>query len=129
MTNAAAFPQLPDGFRQRRAINWLLAGSMYAFFYMARYNFTAINAYLADLFGWTNTELGVFDSAATLVYGARVFLNGPLADRIGGRRAILFGAVGTAIFNLLFGFGHLLLGRAGRVGRRRQGAARRRRPP
>jgi len=29
-----------------RAINWLLAGSMYAFFYMARYNFTAINAYL-----------------------------------------------------------------------------------
>jgi OPA family glycerol-3-phosphate transporter-like MFS transporter len=111
MTNAA-FPQLPAGFRQRRAINWLLAGAMYAFFYMARYNFTAINAYLADQFGWTNTELGYFDSAATLVYGCSVFLNGPLADRIGGRRAILFGAVGTAFFNLLFGFGHLFLGHA-----------------
>jgi OPA family glycerol-3-phosphate transporter-like MFS transporter len=102
-------PELPDGFRQRRAINWLLAGAMYAFFYMARYNFTAINAYLADLFGWTNTDLGIFDSAATLVYGCSVFLNGPLADRIGGRRAILFGAAGTALFNLIFGFGHLLV--------------------
>src|SRR5438445_8255719 len=102
MTTAPAFPQLPAGFRQRRAINWVLAGAMYAFFYMARYNFTAINAYLADLFGWTNTELGLFDSSATLVYGTAVFLNGPLADRIGGRRAILFGAAGTAVFNLIF---------------------------
>jgi OPA family glycerol-3-phosphate transporter-like MFS transporter len=112
MSNAAAFPQLPAGFRQRRAINWVLAGAMYAFFYMARYNFAAINAYLADQFGWTNTVLGYFDSAATLVYGCSVFLNGPLADRIGGRRAILFGAAGTALLNLLFGFGHLFLGRA-----------------
>ncbi len=102
----------PVGFRQRRTLNWLLAGSMYAFFYMARYNFTAINAHLADIFGWSNTDLGIFDSASTLVYGISVFLNGPLADRIGGRRAILFGAAGTAVFNLLFGFGHLFLAHA-----------------
>ncbi|HEY1956092.1 MAG TPA: MFS transporter [Polyangiaceae bacterium] len=101
----------PD-FRRRRVLNWVLAGAMYAFFYMARYNFTAINARLAELFGWSNTQLGIFDSSATLVYGASVFLNGPIADRIGGRRAILFGAAGTALFNLLFGFGHLFLGTA-----------------
>ena len=101
----------PD-FRRRRVLNWLLAGAMYAFFYMARYNFTAINARLAELFGWSNTQLGIFDSAATLVYGASVFFNGPIADRIGGRRAILFGAAGTALFNVLFGFGHLFLGHA-----------------
>ncbi len=100
------------GFRQRRALNWILAGTMYAFFYMARYNFTAINAHLADVFGWSNTQLGFFDSASTLVYGAAVFLNGPLADRIGGRRAILFGAAGTALFNLLFGFTHLFVAHA-----------------
>src|SRR5947209_7455189 len=107
-------PELPEGFRQRRAINWVLAGAMYAFFYMARYNFTAINAYLADLFGWSNTELGFFASATTLVYGTSVFLNGPLADRIGGRRAILIGAAGTALFNLLFGLGHLLVAHGAR---------------
>lgn len=100
------------GYRQRRALNWVLAGTMYAFFYMARYNFTAINAHLADIFGWTNTELGIFDSASTLVYGTAVFLNGPIADRIGGRRAILFGAAGTALFNLIFGFSHLFIGHA-----------------
>jgi len=97
----------PD-FRRRRVLNWLLAGAMYAFFYMARYNFTAIAGPLATTFGWSNTQVGFF-SSATLVYGASVFLNGPLADRIGGRRAILFGAVGTALCNLAFGFGHLFV--------------------
>src|SRR5579862_6932824 len=99
----------PPGFRQRRALNWLLAGSMYAFFYMARYNFVAVAARLADIFGWSNTQLGVITSTGALVYGCAVFLNGPLADRIGGRRAILIGAAGTAVFNLVFGLGHLLL--------------------
>ena len=42
-------------------------------------------------------------------YGCAVFLNGPLADRIGGKRAILIGAAGAAIFNLLFGLCHLLI--------------------
>lgn len=99
----------PD-FRARRVLNWLLAGAMYAFFYMARYNFTAIAGPLATTFGWSNTEVGLF-SSATLVYGASVFLNGPIADRIGGRRAILFGAVGTAVCNVAFGFGHLFVAR------------------
>ena len=42
-----------------------------------------------------------------LVYGLSVFLNGPLADKIGGKRAILIGSAGAALFNLLFGFTHL----------------------
>ncbi len=109
-TGAAAPVVHPPGFRRRRTINWLLAGTMYAFFYMARYNFAAINARLADLFGWTNIQLGVISSTCSLVYGVSVFLNGPLADKIGGRRAILIGAAGSAVFNLLFGFSHLFLG-------------------
>src|SRR5215471_18575082 len=98
------------GFRQRRALNWVLAGLMYALFYMARYNFAAINARLADLFGWTNLKIGVVSAVATWVYGISVFFNGPLADKIGGRRAILIGASGAAIFNILFGCMHLVLG-------------------
>ena len=85
---------------------------MYALFYMARYNFAAVNARLAELFGWTNLQIGVVSSTATLIYGLSVFLNGPLADRIGGRRAILIGAAGAALFNLLFGTLHLYLDRA-----------------
>jgi OPA family glycerol-3-phosphate transporter-like MFS transporter len=100
---------LSPGFRQRRALNWILAGTMYAFFYMARYNFSAINSLLSADFAWSNKDIGVFETVSPLIYGLSVFLNGPLADRIGGRKAILIGASGAAFFNLLFGFGHLLL--------------------
>jgi MFS transporter, OPA family, glycerol-3-phosphate transporter len=96
-------------FGRRRIFNFALIGMMYALFYMARYNFAAINPYLAEIFGWTNVKIGVVSSAATVVYGLSVFFNGPLADRIGGRRAILIGASGACAFNLLFGFMHLAL--------------------
>src|SRR5439155_636281 len=65
------------------------------------------NAQLAELLGWRNTELGVFETVMPLVYGLSVFLNGPLADRIGGRRAFLIGAAGVVVMN--FAFGAMLL--------------------
>ena len=102
--------EYPVGFRQRRALNWVLAGLMYSLFYMARYNFAAINARLADLFGWTNLKIGIVSAVATWVYGISVFFNGPLADKIGGRRAILIGACGAAAFNIAFGCMHFVLG-------------------
>jgi OPA family glycerol-3-phosphate transporter-like MFS transporter len=82
---------------------------MYAFFYMSRYNFSAVGAAISSDFGWSDSDYGAVVSAGLFVYGCAVFLNGPLADRIGGKRAILFGAAGAALFNLLFGLGHLLL--------------------
>src|SRR2546422_220831 len=94
---------LTPAFRQRRTVNWLLAGLMYAFFYMARYNYSAASARLADVFGWKNVHLGIISTIGTLVYGIAVFFNGPLADRIGGRRALLIGATGVAVFNVAFG--------------------------
>ncbi len=103
----AADVALPQGYESRRRVNWLLAGTMYAFFYMARYNYIAANPELTRVFGWTNTDVGVIDGLAAFVYGVSVFLNGPLADRIGGRRALLIGAAGTIVCNVLFGLGYL----------------------
>jgi OPA family glycerol-3-phosphate transporter-like MFS transporter len=105
----AADVALPAGYASRRRINWILAGTMYAFFYMARYNYIAANPELTRIFGWTNTDVGVIDGVAAFVYGVSVFLNGPLADRIGGRRALLIGAAGTIACNLLFGLGYLFV--------------------
>ncbi len=100
-------PMLADNlnpkFRARRVQNWVFLGLMYAMFYMGRYNFSAVNALLSERFGWTNTDLGNIISAGKICYGISVFLNGPLADRIGGKRAILIGAGGASVFNLLFG--------------------------
>lgn len=100
-------PVLSKEFRQQRVINWLSLGFLYAFFYMTRYNYTAVSPILADLLGWKNTELGVFETIMPLVYGLSVVLNGPFADRIGGKKAFLFGAIGVALMNFLFGMASL----------------------
>jgi MFS transporter, OPA family, glycerol-3-phosphate transporter len=97
-------PEVSEEFRHRRLINWLSLGFLYAIFYMTRYNYTALAPTLADILGWRNTELGVFETMMPLVYGLSVVLNGPFADRIGGKRAFLFGAIGVFFMNILFGF-------------------------
>jgi OPA family glycerol-3-phosphate transporter-like MFS transporter len=89
-------------FRARRAQNWVFLGLMYAMFYMARYNLSVADPYLLKAFGWTKEDLGILKSAGLITYGISVFLNGPLADRIGGKRAILIGAAGSAAANVTF---------------------------
>lgn len=108
MNPVLSVPQHLPGFERRRVQNWIILGLLYAFFYMSRYNFTANNAYLAEQFGWSNTQLGLFGFVQRLVYGLAVVLNGPLADRIGGKKAFLFGAGGVAIANFAFGLVLLL---------------------
>ena len=103
----AALPAAGAEFRRRRIVNWMSLGILYAFFYATRYNYTAVAPVLADLFGWKNTDLGVFETVMPLVYGLSVVLNGPFADRIGGKKAFLFGAVGVIAANALFGLSAL----------------------
>ena len=102
----------PAGFVARRRVNWIFLGLMYGFFYMSRYNFAAIQTAMKELYGWTNADYGKIVSAATFVYGTSVLLNGPLADKIGGKRAILLGSAGAALFNFLFGACFIFLGHA-----------------
>jgi len=97
----------PAGFRARRAQNWVFLGLMYAFFYMSRYNLPAVQQAMKEAFGWSHTQYSQVAAMGVLIYGLSVFLNGPLADKIGGKRAILIGSAGAALFNLLFGFTHL----------------------
>ncbi len=102
-------PEHTPAFRHRRAVNWLSLGMLYAFFYATRYNYSAAAPYMAQTLGWKNTDLGVFETMMPLVYGLAVVLNGPLADRVGGKKAFLFGAVGVAIMNFLFGLASLAI--------------------
>lgn len=107
-SSASASITLPPGFdapgfRKARTRNWLVLGFLYAAFYMSRYNFAAVMVNLSATFGWTNTQLGIFETMMPLVYGLSVVFNGPIADRVGGRKAFLFGAVGVTVMNILFG--------------------------
>ncbi len=95
----------PQEFRRRRGINWFTLGLTYAAMYMGRYNLSFANKSLTDAYGWDKTQIGAIITAALSIYGFSAIFNGPIADRIGGRRAMLIGATGTVIFNFLFGMG------------------------
>jgi len=90
-------------YRMRRTQNWLLVGLLYSFFYMTRYNFSALAPTLQEVFGWTKGDLGLFETLMPLVYGLSVVINAPLADRFGGRKAFLVGAAGVVVMNVIFG--------------------------
>ena len=95
-------------FKARRTQNWLVLGLTYAAMYMARYNFPLANKALSDAYHWDKATVGLIITTATLVYGISALFNGPLADRFGGRRAMIIGAMGATVFNLLFGLGAYL---------------------
>jgi OPA family glycerol-3-phosphate transporter-like MFS transporter len=91
-----------NAFRRRRAMNWVPLGMTYALLYTARYNFTVANVSIACERHWGIGEISKFITVGLAVYAFSTFLNGPLADRVGGRKAILAAAAGAALCNFLF---------------------------
>jgi OPA family glycerol-3-phosphate transporter-like MFS transporter len=96
-------------YRHRRFRNWMIVGLLYSFFYMTRYNFSALAPTLQDIFGWTKADLGIFETLLPLVYGISVVVNAPIADRFGGRKSFLFGAAGVVVLNIAFGLFYLVV--------------------
>jgi len=85
-------------------LNWGLIGLLYASYYMCRYNFRFATPGLVEEFGFTTFQITGMLSAWSIAYGTGQLVNGLLTDRIGGKVAMLIGAVGTIAINLIFGF-------------------------
>jgi OPA family glycerol-3-phosphate transporter-like MFS transporter len=98
-----ASPSHSPAFRRRRVANWFPLGLTYATYYMGRYNFNVVKGRMGEMFHLDKVEMGTIATAGFWTYALSVIINGPLADRLGGRRAILVGAVGAAVMNLLIG--------------------------
>lgn len=115
-------------YRKRRVFNWLPLGMTYAFLYMGRYNIKVSQHAFGDknLLGldldagacaanganiaadlctplMTNPDFAFIFMVGTWAYGCSFIVNGPLTDRLGGKFAILTGAGGAAVMNLLMG--------------------------
>ncbi len=88
-------------FMTRRFINWFPLGMTYAFLYMARYNLTVSKTALGSLM--SNQDFGWIFGIGTVVYGVSFLVNGPLVDKIGGKRGIIIAAVGASLANIAMG--------------------------
>ena len=100
----SGIPKHSTAYRLRRFVNWFLLGLTYATFYMGRYNVNVVKPHIEKSFlGGSQTQFGIIAMCGFWTYALSELVNGPLADRIGGRKAILLGAFGAATFNLLIG--------------------------
>ena len=88
-------------FIRRRFLNWFPLGLSYAFLYMGRYNLTVAKNSLGELM--TKEDFGIIFGAGTACYALAFLINGPLVDRIGGRKGMLIGVMGSLLANLVMG--------------------------
>ena len=88
-------------FLARRFINWFPLGMTYSFLYMGRYNLQVSKNALGSLM--TKEDFGIIFAAGTITYALSFLVNGPIVDRIGGKKGILIAAVGSSLANAVMG--------------------------
>ena len=85
----------------RRFINWFPLGMTYGFLYMGRFNLTVSKNALGDLM--PNRDFGLIFLAGAWTYALSFLVNGPLVDKIGGKKGILIAALGASVANVALG--------------------------
>ncbi len=85
--------------KRRRKLNWIVLGLTYSILYFGRYNLSAIAGELDKSGVLSRRDFNEIDGVGLAVYGVAFLLNGPLADRWGGRTTILLAAGGSAVMN------------------------------
>jgi len=83
----------------RRFVNWFPLGMSYAFLYMARYNLNVSKNALGDMM--TKEQFGIIFAAGTVTYAVSFLINGPLVDKIGGKKGIMIATLGASFANIL----------------------------
>ena len=91
-----------SAFRMRRFLNWFPLGLAYAFLYMGRYNLTVSKIALGDIM--SKADFGIIFGIGTVTYAFAFLINGPLTDKIGGKRGMLIAVMGSAVMNILMGY-------------------------
>lgn len=84
-------------------MNWLPLGLTYAFVYMGRYSVNVAKNPIMERFALDKAAYGHVMGTGLAAYAIATALNGPLSDRLGGRKSMLIGAFGAAVMNLLIG--------------------------
>ena len=85
----------------------------YVGYYLGRQNLSAAIPLLEEAFGYTNTDLAGIVAISELAYAVGKFVNGPLGDKLGGKKIFLLGLAGTVVFNVLFALSESMGGAVG----------------
>lgn len=75
----------------------------YASYYATRKNLSVVKSRLHDTLGVSMTALGEIDTLYLACYALGMFASGTLGDRIGARRLLTLGMLGSAAMALFFG--------------------------
>ena len=98
-TKAMGNPMGHSGaYMRRRAFNWVPLGVTYALLYMGRYNLTVAKLAFGEE-AMPREDFGLIFGAGTITYAFAFLINGPLTDKIGGRKAMLIAAAGATVAN------------------------------
>ncbi len=92
-------------FRRAEASTLLVLWLAYGAFYFCRTNLSAAVPGLEHDLGLSKTEIGWILGSFKVVYGVGQLVNGQIAERIGARRLLAIGMLGSAALNVLFGLG------------------------
>jgi sugar phosphate permease len=87
---------VPEGQRDRRRVALAVSWLAYATSYLGRKGFGAVKKPLQADLGLTTADLGLIDTAFLAAYALGQFGSGVLADRVGSRRLVGFGLLGSS---------------------------------
>lgn len=91
-------------FTKRRSLNWIPLALTYSCMYMGRFNFNLVKSDIGLTYHLDKAEMGLIAACGFWTYALSVAINGSIIDRLGGRRGIIVGAIGSAILNAVIGF-------------------------
>lgn len=76
----------------------------YSTFYLCRLNLSVAIPGIEGEFGYSKALLGGIATALFVTYAAGQFISGQLGDKLGARKLVTIGILGSAILNVAFGF-------------------------
>lgn len=74
----------------------------YVGYYLGRQNLSAALPLLEEVFGYSNEQLATIAAASEIAYAVGKLINGPLGDKLGGKKIFMLGLAGALICNFLF---------------------------
>ncbi|HJP13678.1 MAG TPA: MFS transporter [Nitrospinota bacterium] len=104
------FEDLPDLYHVWKWRVLIAYCVFYSMNYMGRFNFSLIQSEIINDLGITRADTGWINSWMFWGFAFGDLIHGRLAERFGYRRILLFGAIGTGVFNFITSYGNSING-------------------